>query len=207
MENRQRHYARTDEPSIVSPKGAGWRPQGQSPGDFMPKPNGRPYIAEYDNLGKTCLHCGAMFYLRDRPMQSFGKFQKRKYCSVLCANLARGACSVSSMSKGIDADAFWRRTQATASGCLEWTGRKTAKGYGQVVISRRDARAHRIAFTLAKGPIPEGMMVLHSCDNPPCCNPAHLRIGTAADNWADVIARNRRSPNQLSSAQRLNPNF
>lgn len=165
----------------------------------MTKLTGRPRKAECDNAGKACLHCGKMFFLRDRAFQSLGRFQKRKYCSPTCANMALGAFATS---KGIDAEAFWRRTVATVNGCLEWTGRKTAKGYGQVVVARRDVRAHRFAYALVNGPVPAGMMVLHSCDNPSCVNPDHLRVGTAKDNWRNAIERNRLAPGQLRITQR-----
>jgi hypothetical protein len=57
-------------------------------------------------------------------------------------------------------------------------------------------KAHRVAWTLANGPIPAGMHVLHTCDNPPCCNPGHLWLGTQADNMADM-ARKGRTSNQF----------
>lgn len=53
--------------------------------------------------------------------------------------------------------------------------------------------AHRFAYELAHGPIPDGYLVCHTCDNPPCCNSAHLFLGTAKDNVQDCIRKNRRS--------------
>jgi hypothetical protein len=53
---------------------------------------------------------------------------------------------------------------------------------------------HRLAYAIERGDIPESMMVLHSCDRPACCNPAHLRLGTHADNMADRTARDRVGP-------------
>lgn len=53
--------------------------------------------------------------------------------------------------------------------------------------------AHRVAYELINGPIPEGLMVRHKCDNPPCCNPSHLTTGTAKDNAQDAVSRHRAS--------------
>jgi hypothetical protein len=76
-------------------------------------------------------------------------------------------------------------TIPTEQGCLEWTTGKGNKGYGQFNIGRRPFRAHRIAYFLANGIDPGEQLVLHSCDNLACCNPAHHFLGTALDNARD----------------------
>lgn len=76
------------------------------------------------------------------------------------------------------------------SGCLEWTG-ATLKGYGQVGDGQKVLYAHRVAYELAYGPIPDGLHVLHRCDNPPCCEPSHLFVGTHAENMTDMADKGR----------------
>lgn len=76
-------------------------------------------------------------------------------------------------------------------GCWTWKGSTMNSGYGQIKVFGRMRSAHRFAFELYKGPIPPGAEVLHSCDNKRCVNPAHLRIGTHAENMAEAGARGR----------------
>ena len=89
---------------------------------------------------------------------------------------------------------FWGRMVGLPSGCLEWTGGTTPDGYGKIKIDGVTVVAHRLAWTLTVGPIPEGMCVCHTCDNPPCCNVNHLWLGTNAENMADKMAKGRYGP-------------
>lgn len=75
------------------------------------------------------------------------------------------------------------------NGCLEWQGFRDKDGYGVIKEHGVQKRAHRVAWTLAYGPIPRGLVVRHFvCNNPPCCEPSHLRVGTQKQNIADCIA-------------------
>lgn len=88
--------------------------------------------------------------------------------------------------KPFDAQIFKSET------CWIWTGRKDQDGYGKFRVSGVEYRAHRVAWVQAKGPIPEGLLVLHRCDNRPCVRVDHLFLGTWADNIADMDAKGRR---------------
>ena len=85
------------------------------------------------------------------------------------------------------------RVTVQASGCWEWRYAKNKKGYGRVGLpkTRKTVFAHRLAYEVLVGPIPKGLCLLHSCDNPSCCNPDHLRIGSKAENNKDIIERGR----------------
>lgn len=85
------------------------------------------------------------------------------------------------------------RTDPT-TGCILWEGRLNPGGYGRIsmrVGKRRWWMAHRIAYELASGPIPDGLLVMHRCDVRNCVNPDHLRLGTQSDNIRDMYAKGR----------------
>lgn len=87
-------------------------------------------------------------------------------------------------------DRFWLKVRR-GEGCWLWTGGKFADGYGRISSKNQAQRAHRVAYQLTKGDIPTGMMVCHHCDNPLCCRPDHLFVGTASDNTRDAANKGR----------------
>ena len=75
--------------------------------------------------------------------------------------------------------------------CWPWQGSKV-RGYGSFWLQGRTTPAHRIAYFFATGQNPACSLVLHRCDNPPCCNPSHLFLGTPADNTRDMMLKGRK---------------
>lgn len=89
--------------------------------------------------------------------------------------------------------AFWAKVDksAGADACWIWTACRDHKGYGQLRIHSKSILAHRYAYILEHGEIPDGMFVCHHCDNPSCVNPTHLFLGTNTDNVHDMMAKGR----------------
>ncbi len=88
--------------------------------------------------------------------------------------------------------------------CWGWKGSTFGFGYGRLSLAAieyggkmRPVGAHRFSWEHHNGPIPKGLFVLHTCDNPPCCNPRHLWLGTIQDNNLDCIKKGRRPRNKL----------
>lgn len=106
-------------------------------------------------------------------------------------------------------NAFFSKVEEgkTAGDCWKWKGFKSKKGYGQVSIwfsgKAIKFQAHRLSYNFAVGKIPDNLLVLHSCDNPECCNPLHLKLGTALDNTTDMMNKGRHSNGRLSGGKGL----
>lgn len=94
------------------------------------------------------------------------------------------------------ASRIWSKVTAGDSAqCWPWQGAKSAPrrglAYGKIAVDGVTHYVHRVVWAMTYGPVPDGMRVLHTCDNPPCCNPAHLFLGTHADNMRDREAKGR----------------
>ena len=137
-----------------------------------------------------CEHCDVEF----RPTHKGGRFCSRK-CSAQHRTYPRGDVSAR----------FWRRVDKRSDDeCWNWTGAKHKSGHARMRVgSRKDHSdryegCHRLAWVLTVGPVPLGMAVCHHCDNPACCNPKHLFIGSLADNNRD---RHRKGRTVLSRGE------
>jgi hypothetical protein len=131
---------------------------------------------------RTCVECGAT--KRTSPF----------YCSRRCVYEARVR----------DAPRrFFERVEKTEA-CWLWRGPFNPGGYGKFWSRSKTLGAHRYAYGLLNGPIPKGLSVLHRCDRPACVNPAHLFLGTDADNVRDKWAKGR-GPSGDRSGSRTHP--
>ena len=89
---------------------------------------------------------------------------------------------------------FWSKTRYNrTTKCVEWVASKNSKGYGRFQLGGIIGMqmAHRLSYEAHKGPIPAGLSVCHSCDNPSCVNPDHLWLGTVKDNAEDAVKKGR----------------
>ncbi len=126
-----------------------------------------------------CETCGTGFY---------ANYDGRRTCSMACRRARPIALRL------------WEKVDRSGGpdACWPWTGARTRQGYGYLLesgVGSKRLTCSRLVLELTQGVIPDGLFALHSCDNPPCCNPKHLRVGTREDNAQDSVRRGRaRSP-------------
>lgn len=144
----------------------------------------RQYTDSYrPSVERVCPVCGTTF----RTYAAWIAKGGGQTCSRSCARKARPRPSREEI--------FWAKVDRSGGpdACWEWQGARHRFGYGKFALAERNTTisASRMAWILTNGEIPDGLFVLHRCDNPPCCNPAHLFLGTARDNAADAVEKGR----------------
>jgi hypothetical protein len=134
------------------------------------------------NQGRHICGCGCGGLI---PVKNFHHWQGiPRFLSGHCQNPVRSA-----------EERFWSEVRKEGA-CWVFDGRRDRWGYGRLYIGRRNRRtaytgAHRFSYQLHCGPVSDGLLVLHRCDNPPCVNPAHLFLGTHQANMKDMVAKGR----------------
>lgn len=130
-------------------------------------------------IERICVCCEKPFLARPEQIRQ----GRGKYCSQTCACASRSCRPL--------AERFWEKVaKRDDDACWLWTANQDARGYGRFAVSRCNIRlSHRVAWELLNGTIPEGLRVLHTCDNPPCVNPDHLFVGTAKENTRDMVRK------------------
>lgn len=143
------------------------------------------WLPTFPNL--VCDYCGATY-----TAHHYGS----RFCSKSCsgkfhaaARARSGMAMAGARAAGIaqNPDTFDQFVTKLPSGCWEWAGYRDMYGYGRY----RRKQAHRVAYERVNGGITPGLFVCHSCDNPPCVNPAHLWLGSQRDNMRDAISKGR----------------
>lgn len=146
---------------------------------------------------RTCAHCNEVFLLPQHEANRGGG----RFCSHRCSSL---------QPKAALAERFWKKVNESGpipshrpelGNCWTWTGSmstaRSGDGYGNIKVgsnalgTARAVRAHRVAWELEHGEIPDGMWTLHKCDNPKCVRHEHLFLGTNTDNMRDMAAKGR----------------
>lgn len=132
---------------------------------------------------RDCLSCGETFPARLSSLAAgYGRF-----CSHKCYG------RTISVPRGPLAERFWSHVDQSGE-CWVWTGGRNSKGYGRCWSDGTNRQAHRVSWELTNGPIPDGLIICHRCDNPPCVRPDHLFPGTKADNSQDAVSKGRLTP-------------
>ena len=144
-------------------------------------------------IDSHCLCCGKptkVYYSKKRKQAEPGK-----YCSKKCKDYMERNTTLN----------FWKNVNMQdMDSCWHWINFVDKLGYGYTRFGGDGSRkAHRLAYELTWGSIPDRVCVCHRCDNPSCCNPYHLFLGTAADNMADKVSKNRQTKGESVVASKL----
>lgn len=147
-----------------------------------------------NRISLSCKNCGKTF----ETIPSVIARGRGKFCNRLCCDKWKVNHVV---------ERFWSGVNKFGhpKGCWIWTRYRDEDGYGHFNIHRKDILAHRFSWMIHNSlPIPDGMLICHDCDNPPCVNPDHLFIGTHQDNRQDAVNKGRTAKGD-KSGMRLHP--
>lgn len=141
-----------------------------------------PYDGEHVGVGKPCSVCGLLY----KPLR--GGMCRKHYRRTMKNGSPKLTRALGVSAKEALMMHGWTVDE---DDCWNWTGQVSSDGYGKITRANRSVRAHRLAYEVWNGPIPEGLLVRHTCDNTLCINPQHLLTGTPKDNTRDMIERGR----------------
>lgn len=139
-------------------------------------------------MEKQCPACGRTFQIRCSSIHH-KEYARRTFCSFACRHYGgyfRNSPDIHGR--------FWSKVDRSGGpdACWNWTSALRSKGYGDFLVRGKErCAAHRLSYIWAYGPIPNGLFVLHRCDNKLCVNPAHLFLGTHHDNMNDLTTKRR----------------
>lgn len=131
-----------------------------------------------------CERCGKPFYVAPARLAN----GPARFCSHTCYS----ASGMRKAPKSVLADRFWSKVERRGpEECWPWLASDDGRGYGSINVGGKLKKASRVAYELANGQFDQRLEIRHTCDNPTCCNPAHLIPGTHAQNMADMWERGR----------------
>ena len=156
------------------------------------------YEIKYKTLYKPCAYC-------KKDYEHNKNYNPSKYCSRECTTTSRRLTD-EELKDSVRKRFYSKFIAGIIDECWEWKAYKNKSGYGVMRYGSKrgnNALAHRISYLLNMGEIPSGLFVMHTCDNPPCVNPSHLRLGTNQDNVDDMVNKGRHYAKYLKGQSNL----